>query len=271
MANLVFPQLSSGALAQYPIRKVTVIRTIKNILADGSMLVMADPGAGQLVWTLSYTALEPVDMNALQAHFEACGGRLRAFTFLDPTDNLLTSSADLTKPPWIIPTGMTIESQMPDPLGGTGAFYVTNSGSATQQIVQSLPAAPVSFQYCFSLYAASTSDSTCSLLRSATNGANIEQSDICRVGPQWSRISSSGVLNDTGVGLSVGISLAAGQGLSLFGPQLEPQFAPSRFRATYSSGGVYVNAHWAVPELVFTADAPNLFSTSFSIETSVWN
>jgi len=103
------------------------------------------------------------------------------------------------------------------------------------------------------------------------SSANAQQTDVFPVGQNWSRITSSGALNDTGTGLSVAISLAAGQSISLFGPQLEPQFAPSRYRATYSSAGLYPNAHWAVPELVFTAQGPNLFSTSFSIETSVWN
>ena len=266
MASLIFPQLSSGALAQYPIRKTNKIRTIKNILADGSILVAQDPGAGQLVWTLSYVALQPIDMNALQAHFEACGGPLRAFTFLDPTDNLLTYSADLTKSPWLIQPEVTIEPNMPDPFGGIGAFYVTNGGSAPQTIIQTLTAAPVNFQYCFSVYAASASGGTCSLIRSS---AAAQQTTVCPVQPLWSRISSGGVLDDTGVGLSVGIDLAPGQSLSLFGPQLEPQFTPSRFRPTYLSSGVYISAHWTAGELVFTADAPNLFSTSFSLETSV--
>jgi hypothetical protein len=235
-------------------------------MADGSMLVAADPGAGQLAWTLSYTALPSPDVNALVAHFEACRGPFRAFTFLDPTDNLLINSADLTQPSWITPSGVTIEKGASDPLGGDAAFYVTNGGSAAQQIVQLLPA-PVYFQYCFSVYVASPNGGTCRLIRSS---ANAQQTTVCPVATHWSRISSSGVLNDTGTGLLVAINLAAGQSLSLFGPQLEPQFAPSRFRPTYSNGGVYLNAHWAVPELVFTADAPNLFSTSFSIETSVW-
>jgi len=267
MASLIFPQMSSRALAQYPIRKTNTIRTIKNILADGSMLVATDPGAGQLVWTLSYVALQPPDVSALQAHFEACGGPLRAFTFLDPTDNLLTNSADLTKPPWLSPSTVIIESGLPDPTGGTGAFHVTNGGSAPQQITQTLPTAPVGFQYCFSIYALSANGGTCSLVRSS---ANTQAASTSPLSPQWSRISSSGALNDAGVGLSVGIDLAPGQSLSLFGPQLEPQLAPSRFRPTYSTAGVYTGAHWAAGELIFTANAPNLFSTSFSIETSVW-
>lgn len=267
MADLIFPQLSSGAMAQYPIRKVNTIRTIKNILADGSMLVYADPGAGRLFWTLSYISLPPVDMTALRAHFEACAGPLRAFKFLDPTDNLLTYSSDLTQPPWITPTSVTIETGLPDPIGGTGAFSITNGGSSVQQIVQTL-AAPVNFQYCFSVYAASTNGETCTLIRSS---ANAQEANVFQLGQNWSRLSSSGALNDTGTGLSVAISLAAGQSIWLFGPQLEPQFAPSRFRPTYSSAGLYSNAHWATSELVFTAEGPSLFSTSFSIETSVWN
>jgi hypothetical protein len=263
----MFPQLASGALAQYPIRKTSKIRTIKNILADGSMLVAQDQGAGQLVWTLSYAALQSTDVGALQGHFEACGGPLRAFTFLDPTDNLLAGSADLTGSPWIIPALVTIEKGMPDPLGGSNAVYFTNLGSAAQQIVQVLPAAPVNFQYCLSVYAASTNGGTCSLTRGS---ANSQETNISTVAAQWSRLVSSGALNDTGTGISVGIGLGAGQSVSLFGPQLEPQLAPSRFRPTYASGGIYLNAHWAVGELVFIADAPNLFSTSFSIETSVW-
>lgn len=267
MANLFFPQLSSGAMAQYPIRKQATIRTIKNLLADGSMLVAADPGAGQLLWTLNYVSLPATDTQALQNHFEACGGPLRAFTFLDPTDNLLTYSADLTRSCWGLPPGVTVQTGLADPMGGTGAFLVTNASAVTQQFSQTL-AAPVSFQYCFSVYTSAAIAGTCTLtLRSA----NAQQTSVCQVGQFWTRISSSGVLQDTGTGLTVGISLAPGQSVSLFGPQLEPQFAPSRFRPTYSTSGLYQSAHWAVPELVFNAEGPNLFSTSFSIETSVWN
>jgi hypothetical protein len=267
MADLTFPQLSSGALAQYPIRKSNTVRTIKNIMADGSMLVAADPGAAQLVWTLSYVDLSISDVDALQAHFEACAGAVRAFTFLDPTDNLLLYSADLTGPSWATPTGITIEAGLPDPMGGSAAFSVTNTASAPQQIVQTV-VAPAGYQYCFSVYADSTAGGTCGLSLSSANAQQTNQYPLVQ---PWSRILLSGKLNDIGAGLSVAISLAAGQSVSLFGPQLEPQFVPSRFRPTYSSAGVYLSAHWAVPELVFTADAPNLFSTSFSIETSVWN
>jgi len=264
MANLIFPQLTSGAMAQYPIRKRTNIRTIKNLLADGTVFAAADPGASQVIWTLRYVDLPLADVEALQAHFHACGGPFRAFTFLDPTDNLLAYSADLTQSCWLTPAGLTIQSGIADPNGGNGAFSVTNASAATLTISQTL-AAPVNFQYCFSVYAMSAATATCSLTRSS---AKTEQLDGARIGPNWSRLSSSGVLDDSGVGISVGISLAPAQTLTLFGPQLEPQFEPSRFRPTYSNSGLYPVAHWADAELVFTAEGPNLFSTSLNIEAS---
>ncbi len=267
MANLVFPQLSSGAMVQYPIRKQILIRTVKNLLPDGSMFVAADPGATQIMWTLTYEGLSAVDMQALQNHFDVCAGAFRGFTFLDPTDNLLTSSADLTAASWIAPTGFTITSGIPDPLGGTNAFTLENTTAATQEISQTL-AIPANFQYCFSTYIASSAVATCVLTRS---GANASGSSICECGQGWSRILSSGALEDNSASFTVGISLAPGQSVSLFGPQLEPQFEPSRYRATYSNSGIYPNAHWAISELAFTAQGPNLFSTSFTIETSVWN
>jgi hypothetical protein len=68
---------------------------------------------------------------------------------------------------------------------------------------------------------------------------------------------------------SVAIRLAPGQQIQLYGPQLEAQLAPSRYRATARNGAVYAQAHWAVDDLVISAEAPNLFSTAFSIETSL--
>jgi hypothetical protein len=265
MADLTFPQLSSGALVQYPIRKGKGLRTIKNILADGTMLVAADPGGGKLVWNLSYIDLSTEDLRALQSHFANCAGPLRGFTFLDPADNLLAYSADLTAPSWNVPPGVTMITGMPDPFGGNAAFLVTNGAAAAQQLVQTV-AAPVSYQYCFSVYAFMTNAGSVSLARSSGNDL---QTETFALGAAWARIISSGRLNDTGTGLSAAITVGAGQSVLLFGPQLEPQSAPSRFRPTYSRAGIYPSAHWAVQELIITAEAPNLFSTSFAIETTI--
>lgn len=264
MANLSFPQLSTGALAQYPIRKYRLARTIKNILPDGSMILLSDPDGARLIWEMLYTNLSQQDMQALQNHFSACVGPYHAFTFIDPTDNMLNSSADLTAAVWQMSSLIQIAPGFLDPTGGTSAFTATNTGQANQQISQTLNV-PSGYQYCFSFYATSNQPALLSVIR---QGSSDEQSILVSIGPAWSRIVSSGQLNDSGATLSVGISLAPGQAVGLYGFQLEPQIEPSGYRPT-QTGGVYANAHWGVTQLPVSGDEPNLYSTSFTIETAI--
>jgi hypothetical protein len=261
-----FPQLTSGASAQYPVVKSRFIRTIQNVTADGHFYAAPDPGAGRLQWQFSYTDLSFFDVTALQMHFDACLGPVQAFTFIDPTANLLLESVDFTRQQWQAATDLVhFQSGVADPFGGNGAFVVTNSSGIEQNITQSL-AAPANYQYCFSVYAWSEEPSSITLTRM---GASQGETITCDIGPQWTRLVSSGKLNDTGTGLTVTIGLAKGQRVSLYGPQLEAQPAPSRYRPTTNIGGVYLNAHWAVEELPIVAEAPNLYSVSFTIETAL--
>ena len=264
MGNLFFPQLSSGAVAQYPIKKGLFARTIKNVLADGSMIAFADPAGARLVWQMLYIDLSVVDIQALQNHFSACLGPYHAFTFIDPTDNMLASSEDLTALTWQIPSLISLSGGQPDPNGGMAAFTVINAGQANQTITQTLNV-PANYRYCFSLYAAANQPSELTLLR---KGLSDEQTTVAPIGPSWTRVSSSGQLNDPGTSFTVGVDVAAGQQVQLYGFQLEAQVAPSRYRATAQTGGVYPNAHWGVDELMISAEAPNLFSTYFTIETA---
>ncbi|HEX3685769.1 MAG TPA: hypothetical protein VHU83_24775 [Bryobacteraceae bacterium] len=265
MANLFFPQLTSGALAQYPIRKVRLARTVKNVLPDGSMILYSDPNGAQLLWQLAYTELSDVDVQALQAHFTACLGPFHAFTFIDPTDNMLVSSSDMTASAWQRESLLHVVSGATDPTGGTGAFTVSNTGQANQEITQSLRV-PSGYQYCFSIFATSTNTSAITMIRQGSIGQ--EQTSVS-IGPNWTRVVSTGALSDSGVGFTIGISLAPGQQVQLYGPQLEAQLVPSRYRPTAQVGGVYASAHWGTDQLAFTADAPNLSSTAFSIETAL--
>ncbi len=100
-------------------------------------------------------------------------------------------------------------------------------------------------------------------------GSSVADATSLVIGPGWNRIVSSGRLNDPGTNLTVAVSLAAGQQVSLYGLQLEAQVAPSRYRPTAQTGGVYSTAHWGTDQFAMTVDAPNLFSTSFSIETAL--
>jgi hypothetical protein len=262
-----FPQLTSGASAQFPIVKSRFIRTIQNVMADGSFYSATDPGAGRLQWQFSYSDLSFVDVTALQEFFDSCQGPVQAFTFIDPTGNMLVESIDFTLTPWQPTNGLIgFQTGAADPLGGTSAFIATNESQVAQEIAQNLPVL-ANYQYCFSVYVRSAQCSTITLTRVGTTPG---QTITYKVTPEWTRLVSSGQFKlDGSAQLTVAIGLAPGQVVSLYGPQLEAQLAPSRYRATSSVGAVYSNAHWAVEELPIVAQAPNLYSVSFTIEAAL--
>ncbi len=263
MANLAFPQLSSGALVQYPFRRARTIGSTFNTFADGSMICSNLNSNQQTVWELSFTDLTVQDQTALQNHVAACQGPLKPFIFIDPADNMLSNSGDLTAAAWIADPLLSISSGAMDPIGGATAFSVVNRGEAHQQFTQQVMA-PANFQYCFSLYACSPVATSLQLELSATS-SNVQKFPI---GSTWVRLVSPVQLSDTQTIFSVSIALPPGQTVVLWGPQLEPQSRPSRYRATSASGSVYQNAHLLSQSITFESHAPGLFSTAFSIETT---
>ena len=264
MANLFYPQLTSGALAQYPLRKTRITRTIKNILADGNMILLPDSGARRTIWQLEYSNLSLADVQSLQSHFTACKGPFSAFTFIDPTANMLVSSTDLTNAAWQKSSLLQIQTGAIDPFGGTTAQTITNYGQNTQELAQSLEV-PAQYQYCLSLYAAAIGQTPITLFQ---RGPNAQQSKQMILSSGWNRLVLSGRLNDTGSIITVGISLEAGTQVQVFGMQLEAQISPSRYQPTAATGGVYANAHWAVEQLQITAEDTNLYATTVSIEAA---
>jgi hypothetical protein len=64
---LYFPQLSTGSLAQYPIQKRRVMRTVVNQAADGNQYKLADAKAEAVEWTLKFQTLTGAERDALIA------------------------------------------------------------------------------------------------------------------------------------------------------------------------------------------------------------
>jgi hypothetical protein len=265
MANLFFPQLHGGSLVQYPLRKARAGRTIRNVLPDGQLILLPDSDDTRVIWELGYNGLSIDDLNLLSDHFTACAGRLRAFTFIDPTGNMLVNSSNLLGAGWVAAPGIQIASGVADPMGGASAFTITNTAQVEQEVSQTLTV-PAGYQYCFSTYLKSAQPDQIVLVR---RGAQAEQAAVSATGLNWSRAMTSGAVNDSGTSFAVAIRLSPGQQIQLFGPQLEAQTAPSRYRATSQTGGVYAGAHWGVDELPVSADAPGMFSTVFSIEAAL--
>lgn len=266
MANLFFPQLSTGAVAQFPFSKLRVVRNIQNVLADGSVFVTPDPGSARIAWNLSFVELTPADMQVLQAFFSRCSGPFAAFTFIDPADNMLAFSTDLTNAAWNVSPDLHVTAGVSDPFGGQSAFMLTNTGQTAETISQTV-SSPSNYQYCFSIYVRSPVANASAALARTGSTARAETTFLC--GTAWTRMLSQGRLNDPGTALTSEIKLQPGQALYVFGPQLEPQLEPSAYRPTTLRCGVYANAHWGSNQLWFSADGPDSYATSFSIESAL--
>ena len=265
MADLFYPQLTSGALAQYPLRKTRITRTIKNVLLDGNMILLPDSGARRTVWQLQYSYLSLADVQSLQSHFITCRGPLSTFTFIDPTGNMLVSSTDLTTAAWQKSSLLQIQTGIVDPFGDAAAQMITNNGQGVQELAQAL-GVPANYQYCLSVYAAAVQQTPITVFQ---RGPSSQQSKQMTLSSGWNRLVLSGRLNDSGSVVTVGMGLEAGSQVKVFGMQLEAQVSPSRYQPTTATeSGVYANAHWAIEQLQITAEDVNSYATTVSIEAA---
>ena len=151
---LVYPQLATGALSQFPVQKRRRLRTVVNTSLDGRAIKLADPGAETTEWQLAYAGLTDDEIAALQQFFAASEGTLNSFTFLDPTANLFAWSDQLDNAAWAAGPFLSVVGGIADPAGGMTAWRLTNSGAGAQNISQTL-SAPAGYVYCFSVFARS--------------------------------------------------------------------------------------------------------------------
>jgi|SRR5579872_1579392 len=250
---LYFPQLSSGAVAQYPVRKQSVQRTVVNQLADGRNVKLADYSAAYFAWQLQFVDLSDSEMGTLQQFWASSEGQLNAFTFLDPTDNLFTWSESLGQPSWQASPLLQLTTGIDDASGGQRATRIMNNSGADLTIQQAING-PGWFSYCFSVYVRSQSASTVSLFQQSGSAAS---SSVAGTSSSWSRASLGSRLQTTSGSLTAGVVIRAGQTIDLFGCQLEPQPAASTYKQTFSVGGVHTSAHFSDDTFEVTTSAPN--------------
>jgi hypothetical protein len=137
---LVFPQLTTGALAQFPVRKLRQKRTVTNTLGDMTMVKLADPQGETTEWRLEYTGLSDAEVMNLQQFYLAAEGRLNIFTFLDPMANLFAWSDQLNNGAWTTDPFLALTGGITDAAGGSNAWTLSNSGGAPQTITQTINA-----------------------------------------------------------------------------------------------------------------------------------
>jgi hypothetical protein len=250
---LYYPQLTTGAVSQFPVARNTNMRTIGNQLASGYTIRMEDTGSQKVQWQLRYSSLTDDERSSIESLFEASEGQLNTFTFLDPTDNLLMWSEDWTQAVWTADPLLQVTAGVSDPMGGSGAMQLTNTAQTTQQIVQNT-GGPSSFRYCFSVYVRSTVPATIQLVVAATG-----QSSLIPITTRssWLRVTTSASLLVQQDGISFGVQLPAGGQIDAFGAQVEAQPGAGLYKKTIDLGGVYPKARFSSDLLSFIATAPN--------------
>ncbi len=262
---LYYPQLTTGAVSQFPVTRSTQMRTVSNQLASGFTIRMEDAGAQKAQWRLQYSGLSDGERSSIESLFEASEGQLNTFTFLDPTDNLLMWSEDWTQAVWTPDPLLQVTGGISDPIGGTYAMQLTNTGQTTQQIVQST-GGPSSFLYCFSVYVRSAVPGAVQLVVAATGQTSLTP---VTTGSSWRRVTASGRLSVQQDGISFGVQLPAGAQVDVFGAQVEAQPAAGLYKKTVDLGGVYPIARFSSDLLSFVANAPNQNSCQLGLISSL--
>jgi len=256
-----FPQLVTGTLVQYPLVKRAVYRTIWNAALDGSDDRLGDAGAERLEWELRYEGLSREEQERLAAFHGEMEGRLGAFTFLDPTENLLERSGEPEASVWQKSPLLTLATGIPDPAGGTEAFRLISTGPVEQSLQQVITA-PGWFAYCWSVYARSETAARVTLYR---RSGTEEHAREFAVGRSWERLVHSGKGESQEVTVWFGVKLRPGTAVELYGMQAEAQPAPSPYRRTKLRGGIYEGARFDEDELMVAAVGPDLHSCTVRI------
>jgi hypothetical protein len=81
-----FPQLKTGAVAQYPAAKSLHFRNQALRFLDGSEQRYRDSAGPLHQWIIQLSDLDATEVAALEVFFEANQGRLGSFFFIDPWD-----------------------------------------------------------------------------------------------------------------------------------------------------------------------------------------
>jgi hypothetical protein len=251
----MYPQLTTGAYSQFPLRKQRRTRTVTNMAADGSSIKLADPNGALTEWQLRYEGLSDTELSNLQQFFAAAEGSLIGFTFLDPAGNLLAWSEDLTNAVWEAGPFLTSAAGVTDPFGGTRAFHLTNSGAGAQSLSQTLNV-PTGYIYSFSVYVQAAQPTTVTLLLGSNNAQ-------AAAGPNWTRISVTGSGDPTATAILFGIELPPGV-IGVFGPQVEVQAEPSAYQKS-TTGGVYQDARFGDDTFSFATTDVNRHSVTVNI------
>lgn len=259
---LVFPQLTSGAAALYPLRRRTERRTVVNTLADGQTVVYADPDWAVRRWELQAVGMRQEEMEAVDALFDAAQGPLGTFTFLEPAGNLLARSEEFDAPEWDNDPLIGLTAGIDDPFGGTRATRVQNtSGVAVGGLKQTL-LVPGNFRYALSVWVRDAGAQGVTLTASS---AGVSGPLSYSLTPAWRRVTLSVDIQESTESVTFGADLAAGDSVDFFGMQVEAQLGASAYQRTGARGGVHAQARFGGPVSAVRAQGTDVYDAVIQI------
>ena len=250
---LFYPQLQTGNVAQFPLKKHLRLRTVENQLMDGSRVIQRGLQPLATEWELRYNGLSDIERIAIEQFHSQTEGRLQSFTFLDPTSNLLRWSEDLSKTVWTRDAGLAVTGGIASPGGGVRASRLTNNTAIAQKIKQTVSASG-SFTYCLSVKARATQPSTFFLFI-GEGSSRITKELVAETG--WRLYWVTGNFQSSAETLEFGVETSAGQSLEIFGMQAGPQPGPGDYVRTGATSGVNSGVRFTDDRLSITTSGPD--------------
>jgi hypothetical protein len=260
----VFPQLRSGAVAQYGFAREQRWRTMADRMAGGASIVRPDAQSGRMEWILRYRGLSQAEWAAIEALFTESEGRLKSFTFLDPAANLLAWSEDQTQAVWQKDALVQVGPAGAGP-GGRSAFRIENAAQTAGGVRQDV-AGPGNFFYSLSLWVKSDAGGVLTLGRSA--GA-ASASEVVALSPEWRRVSASGELSDGSAPVTFSAVLPAGGQAEVCGLQAEAQPVAGPYRKTKARAGVYAEARFGQDGIEAVIEGPDEIGATVRVVSRV--
>ena len=254
-----YPQLLTGAVAQFQFDKRLEGRAVLNRAADESTYAAADPAGRRVRWDFAYVGLSVSEFAALEALFAESEGRLSTFTFLDPTANLLGWSEEFGAVAWHKDATLTVVGSVAGPMAD--GFQLANGGQDWAEVSQLL-AAPTNFIYAFSVWVRGAGS-----VRLRRFGA-VESAELeFPLTGAWQRIELGGALAESAANISFAIGLPAGGQVDVAGPQVEAQLVAGDYKKSAGRGGLYTAARFAQDVLESKIEAMDWIDTRVSVES----
>ncbi len=250
---LVFPQLQSGAVAQWPFSTRTRFAVPWVAAGNGTRWRLFQPGAGERQWRLRFTGLSEEEAAGLRSFYAACGGPLRPFLFVDPTANLLRESEDLTASIWNRSAGLTLTAVAGEP--GRYKVWRFSAADTDGQTTQHVGIAE-GFRVCISLAARSEAGTGIELLAGAAAAPHATASE-------WRTFSLNASCGEGG--LAAGVRIPAGGVVEVKALQICAQPTAGAYVPSGVNAGIYPNAHFATEELALECLAPGLYEAEVVI------